>query len=102
MVPVCEFEEAYNLQAAKVIKPVMGEMPLLLVGGLRRLAHIEAHIEKNYTDFISMSRPFNREPSLVKRFKEGKAEEASCISCNKCFAAVFNNIRLNCYVKGIP
>lgn len=102
MVPLCEFEEAYNLQAAKIIKPVMGEIPLLLVGGLRRLSHIEELIEKNYTDFISMSRPFNREPFLVKRFKEGKAEEASCISCNKCFAAVFNNIPLNCYVKGIP
>lgn len=102
MVPLCEFEEAYNLQAAKIIKPVMGEIPLLLVGGLRRLSHIEELIEKNYTDFISMSRPFNREPFLVKRFKEGEVEEASCISCNKCFAAIFNNIPLNCYVKGIP
>jgi 2,4-dienoyl-CoA reductase-like NADH-dependent reductase (Old Yellow Enzyme family) len=102
MAPICEFEEAYNLQAAKIIKPVMGEIPLLLVGGLRRLSHIEELIENNYADFISMSRPFNREPFLVKRFKEGKSEEASCISCNKCFAAVFNNIPLNCYVKGIP
>ncbi len=102
LVPLCKFEEAYNFQAAKIIKPVMGEIPLLLVGGLRRLSHIEELIEKNYTDFISMSRPFNREPFLVKRFKEGKAKEASCISCNKCFAAVFNNIPLNCYVKGIP
>jgi len=102
LAPQCEFEEAYNLQAAKLIKPVMGKIPLLLVGGLRRFSHIEALIEKNYTDFISMSRPFIREPGLVKRFKEGKTEEASCISCNKCFAAIFNNIPLNCYVNGIP
>ena len=102
MMPLCAFEEAYNLQAAKIIKPVMGKIPLLLVGGLRRLSHIEELIEKNYTDFISMSRPFNKEPFLVKSFKEGKVEEASCISCNKCFAAIFNNIPLNCYVKGIP
>jgi 2,4-dienoyl-CoA reductase-like NADH-dependent reductase (Old Yellow Enzyme family) len=102
LAPLCEFEEAYNLKAAKIIKPVMGEIPLLLVGGLRRLAHIEALIEKNYTDFISMSRPFIREPGLVKRFKEGNTEEASCISCNKCFAAIFNHIPLNCYVNGIP
>jgi len=102
MMPLCAFEEAYNLQAAKIIKPIMGKIPLLLVGGIRRLSHIKELIEKNYTDFISMSRPFNREPFLVKRFKEGKSEEASCISCNKCFAAIFNNIPLNCYVKGIP
>ena len=102
MVHLCEFEEAYNLAAAKLIKPVLGEIPLLLVGGIRRFSHIEELIEKNYTDFISMSRPFNREPFLVKKFKEGESDEATCISCNKCFAAVFNNILLNCYVKGIP
>ncbi len=98
----CKFEEAYNLGAAKVIKPVLGDIPLLLVGGLRRLSQIEALIEENSADFISMSRPFNREPSLVKRFKGGKATEASCISCNKCFAAIFNEIPLHCYVNGIP
>ena len=102
LAPLCEFEEAYNLQAARLIKPIMGEIPLLLVGGLRRLAHIDMLIAKNYTDFISMSRPFVREPGLVKRFKEGKSEEAACISCNNCFAAIFNNIPLHCYVKGIP
>ena len=98
----CKFEEAYNLRAAQIIKPVLGDIPLLLVGGLRRLSQIEAFIEKNTADFISMSRPFNREPSLVKRFKEGKVTEASCISCNRCFAAIFNEIPLNCYVSGIP
>ena len=102
LMPACKFEEAYNLQAAEMIKPVMEKIPLLLVGGLRRLSHIEELIKKKYTDFISMSRPFNREPFLLKKFKEGKAEEASCTSCNKCFAAVFNNIPLNCYVNGIP
>ena len=98
----CKFEEAYNFGAANIIKPVLGDVPLLLVGGLRRLSQIEALIEDNNADFISMSRPFNREPSLVKRFKEGKAKEASCISCNKCFAAIFNEIPLHCYVNGIP
>jgi 2,4-dienoyl-CoA reductase-like NADH-dependent reductase (Old Yellow Enzyme family) len=99
---VCNFEEAYNLGAAQIIKPVLGDIPLLLVGGLRRLSQIEALIEKNTADFISMSRPFNREPSLAKRFKEGQTTEASCISCNRCFAAIFNEIPLHCYVNGIP
>ena len=81
---------------------VLGDIPLLLVGGLRRLSQIEALIEENSADFISMSRPFNREPSLVRRFKEGKATEASCISCNKCFAAIFNEAPLHCDVNGIP
>jgi 2,4-dienoyl-CoA reductase-like NADH-dependent reductase (Old Yellow Enzyme family) len=102
MAAPCKFEEAYNLGAARLIKPVLGVIPLLLVGGMRRLPQIETLIEENSADFISMSRPFNREPSLVKRFKEGKATKASCISCNKCFAAIFNEIPLQCYVNGIP
>lgn len=102
MIPLCEFQEAYNLQAAKLIKPALGEAAMLLVGGLKRLSLMEELIEENYTDFISMSRALIREPFLVKNFKEGKAEEASCISCNKCFAAMFNNIPLNCYTNGIP
>ena len=102
MVSLCKFEEAYNLQAAKLIKPILGEAAMLLVGGLKKLSHFEELIEQNCTDFISMSRAFNREPFLVKSFYDGKTEEASCISCNKCFAAIFNNIPLNCYVNGIP
>lgn len=102
MVSLCKFEEAYNLHAAKLIKPILGETAMLLVGGLKRLQHFEELIEKNYTDFISMSRAFNREPFLVKSFYDGETGESSCISCNKCFAAIFNNIPLNCYAQGIP
>ena len=100
--PLCKFEEAYNLEAAKLIKPVLGEAAMLLVGGLKRLSHMEELIEKNHTDFISMSRAFIREPFLIKNFKEGKAGHASCISCNKCSAAMFNDIPLRCYANGIP
>lgn len=49
-----------------------------------------------------MSRPFIREPFLAKRMQQGKAKEAACISCNKCFAAVFNGLPLRCYVDGLP
>lgn len=100
--PQCSFVEAYNLAAAEIIKPELGEVPLMLVGGVRRLSHMAELVERNYTDLVSMSRPFIREPLLVKRFREGKADEASCISCNKCFAAVVNDLPLRCYVDGLP
>ncbi len=58
---------------------------------------MEEILEKRYVDFISMSRPFIREPLLVKRFKEGKDEVVSCVSCNKCLAAVANNMPVQCY-----
>jgi len=98
----CGFEEGYNLEAAKIIKPVLGEVPLILVGGMRKLSFMEELIEEKYADLISISRPFIREPFLVKKFKEGKAEEASCVSCNNCFAAICNNLPLRCYNEGLP
>jgi 2,4-dienoyl-CoA reductase-like NADH-dependent reductase (Old Yellow Enzyme family) len=90
-------QEGYNFEAAKIIKPVIGKVPLILVGGLRRLSYMEEILEKGDVDFISMSRPFIREPNLVKKFKEGKVDEASCVSCNKCLAAVANNMPVRCY-----
>jgi len=95
-------EEGYNLEAAKAIKPVMGAIPLFLVGGMRKAAHMEKLIEDKDADFISMSRPFIREPYIVKRIEEGKTDSVSCVSCNKCFAAVANEMAVRCYNKGFP
>jgi 2,4-dienoyl-CoA reductase-like NADH-dependent reductase (Old Yellow Enzyme family) len=97
-----DLEEGYNLEGAKMIKPVLGNRPLLLVGGMRTVAHMEEVLENNYADFISMSRPFIREPSLVNRIKEGKMDKVSCVSCNRCLAAVPNELPIYCYNKGFP
>ncbi|MCB2148330.1 MAG: NADH:flavin oxidoreductase [Deltaproteobacteria bacterium] len=100
--PANRFKEAYNLDAALTIRPVMKGVPLILVGGMRRLSQMEKTVSRGVADMISMSRPFIREPSLVRRFSEGKATEAACISCNRCFAAMFNTIPVRCYQKGRP
>jgi 2,4-dienoyl-CoA reductase-like NADH-dependent reductase (Old Yellow Enzyme family) len=94
-----DLEEGYHLQAAKTIKPVLGEIPLVLVGGMRTVSYMEEIIEKGYADFISMSRPFVREPVLVKRIEAGKTDRASCVSCNKCLGAIANRMPLRCYCK---
>ena len=95
-------EEGYNLEAAKMIKPALGNVPLILVGGMRRVSHMEEVLENNYADFISMSRPFIREPSLANKIKEGKTDKASCVSCNRCLAGITNNLPVYCYNKGFP
>jgi len=73
-----------------------------LVGGLRNKTFMEGLIKDNHTDFISMSRPFIREPFLVKNIKEGKQESAACISCNRCLAAIPNDYPIRCYAKKFP
>ena len=96
------FEEAYNLEAAKMIKPVLGAIPLFLGGGLRRVAHMQEIVEKKYVDGVSMARPFIREPFIIKRIREGKADVVACVSCNRCFAAIPNMLPVQCYNKGFP
>ncbi len=92
----------YHLAAAEKIKPVIGNVPLLLVGGVRKLAQMSNIIEEGKADMISMCRPFIREPHLVKRFASGKTNEAGCVSCNNCLLAVRQGLSLKCYVKGVP
>lgn len=94
-----DLEEGYNIQAAKLIKPVINGIPLSIVGGFRRRVHMEEVIDKGFTDMISMSRPFIREPNIVKKFSEGKTDRVACISCNKCLAGVANGLKVRCYSK---
>jgi 2,4-dienoyl-CoA reductase-like NADH-dependent reductase (Old Yellow Enzyme family) len=102
MVGKFDLEQPYNLEAAKMIKPVLGKTPLFVVGGLRKVAQMKETLEKQYADCISMSRPFIREPFIVKKIREGKAEAVACVSCNRCLAAVPNNMPVQCYNKGFP
>jgi 2,4-dienoyl-CoA reductase-like NADH-dependent reductase (Old Yellow Enzyme family) len=92
--------ERYNVEASRMIRPVIGKIPLISVGGWRSVGAMEETINNGDADFISMCRPFIREQSLVKKIREGKTERASCTSCNKCLAALANNMPVQCYVKG--
>jgi 2,4-dienoyl-CoA reductase-like NADH-dependent reductase (Old Yellow Enzyme family) len=91
-----DLEEAYNLPAAKVVKPALGDVPLILVGGMRRLSHMEEVLQEGSADLISLSRPFIREPDLARKLESGQ-EEAACVSCNKCFAAMIADKPIRCF-----
>ncbi|MBN2027242.1 MAG: NADH:flavin oxidoreductase [Actinobacteria bacterium] len=97
MVGKFDFKEGYNLADARVIKSAIGDVPFILVGGLRRLSHMEEMVEKGYADFIALCRPLIREPTLVRKFEQGTADESTCASCNRCFAAVVHDKPLRCY-----
>ena len=97
-----DLEEGYNLEAARVIKPAIGDTPLVLVGGMRTVRHMEEVLENNEADFISMSRPFIRDPLLVRKIKEDKLDRVTCVSCNRCMAAIPNDLPVYCYNKKFP
>jgi len=79
-----ESGEGYFISAASSIKAAV-RIPVSGLGGIRTLAVAERFIADGLVDLISMSRPFIRDPGLVRAFRTGKAVKSSCISCNKCF-----------------
>ena len=95
----CAFVEAYNLEAAKTIRPFAGDIPLISVGGWRSVRRMEEAIERREVDLISMCRPFIRDPRLVRKIREGGIAEASCTSCNMCLAALAKGMPVQCYMN---
>jgi 2,4-dienoyl-CoA reductase-like NADH-dependent reductase (Old Yellow Enzyme family) len=95
-------QEGYNMNAAERIRPVLDATRLMVVGGMRSVACMEKAVASGAADFISMSRPFIRDPFLVKRIREKKIDRVSCVSCNRCFAAVPNELPVYCYNKKFP
>jgi 2,4-dienoyl-CoA reductase-like NADH-dependent reductase (Old Yellow Enzyme family) len=78
-----EADEGYFVESAARIKKAVG-VPVFGLGGIRTLAAAERMVAGGRVDLISMSRPFIRDPYLVKHFREGSVTKSECISCNKC------------------
>lgn len=71
----------YAIRIRKEIKPT----PMALVGGFKSINTMRRAFEQDITDMISMSRPFIREPDLIKKLKSGQ-KESTCIRCDACRA----------------
>jgi 2,4-dienoyl-CoA reductase-like NADH-dependent reductase (Old Yellow Enzyme family) len=79
-----EADEGYFVENAARIKKAVG-VPVFGLGGIRTLAAAEKIVAEGRADLVSLSRPFIRDPFLVKHFREGLVAKSECISCNKCF-----------------
>ncbi len=90
--------EAYFLTNAERLRKET-KIPLILVGGIRSPERINAILESGVAQMVSMSRPFIREPGLLRRWKEGDSAPARCISCNLCLRNVFEG-PVKCHQKG--
>ena len=72
------------------------KIPIIMVGGLRSFALMEEIVEKGEADYVSLCRPFIREPGIVNVWKSGDYRRAACISCNRCFKALRNGEVTHC------
>ena len=91
-------KEAYNLGPALEIKKQVN-CPVMVVGGFRSCEVIEKTLRDNDISYISMSRPFIREPGLVLRWLQGDRRPARCISCNGCFKPGLEEGGIYCVVE---
>jgi len=93
-----EEKEAYFREAAKVFKPKL-HVPLILVGGIRSFQVAERFVEEGYADYISMSRPFIREPDLINRWASGDLRKSTCLSDNLCRGPLMEGKGIYCVVE---
>lgn len=90
--------EAYYREWCLEIKNQV-EVPIMMVGGLRTFKLMEEVVQNREADFISLSRPLIREPSIINDWKEDIHHRAECISCNKCLKELIRGETLKCMMQ---
>jgi 2,4-dienoyl-CoA reductase-like NADH-dependent reductase (Old Yellow Enzyme family) len=90
--------EAYFREEAQKLHDAVS-LPLILVGGNRSFEVADLLIADGTADYISMSRPFIREPELIRRWQEGDLRKAECISDNLCFTPALEGRGVYCVTR---
>ena len=93
-----EDKEAYFKDDAQAFKRDL-DIPLILVGGMRSFSVAERLLDDGGADYISMSRPFIREPDLINRWKSGDLSRAACKSDNLCFKPAMKGDGIYCVTE---
>ncbi len=75
--------EAYYRPYAQAVKQSV-DIPVILIGGMRRTETMAEVIDSGDADFIAMARPFIREPDIAKQIAAGRRGMVDCVSCNIC------------------
>jgi 2,4-dienoyl-CoA reductase-like NADH-dependent reductase (Old Yellow Enzyme family) len=76
-------EEAYLLPLARTIRQAVS-VPVMIVGGLRSRDVMERMLSEEQMTFVSLCRPFIRQPDLAKKMEAGELDRVTCTSCGRC------------------
>jgi len=93
-----EGDEAYFKAEARAFKERIS-LPIILVGGIRSFAVAEGLVNDNIADYLSMCRPFIREPGLINRWRSGDLRKATCLSDSKCLRPALAGKGIYCVVE---
>jgi len=95
------FKEAFFLPEAAAIKRTV-KSPVIAVGGIRDRCTMEGGLESGQADFISMCRPFIRQPNLVNQMEKGDPDPIFCTNCNRfSFEVLVHQNLLRCYNSNV-
>jgi 2,4-dienoyl-CoA reductase-like NADH-dependent reductase (Old Yellow Enzyme family) len=90
------FAPVYNLPFAVLAREATN-IPIICVGGFRSYEEVNRAIQDNRIDFVSLCRPFIREPALVMRWQKDPNYRSSCTSCNRCAIMCDSGQPTHCY-----
>jgi 2,4-dienoyl-CoA reductase-like NADH-dependent reductase (Old Yellow Enzyme family) len=93
-----EKDEAYFQSEARAFKKQI-DIPIILVGGIRSFPVVERLVNAHMADYISMCRPFIREPGLINRWQSGDLNKATCLSDSKCLRPALAGKGVYCVVE---
>jgi 2,4-dienoyl-CoA reductase-like NADH-dependent reductase (Old Yellow Enzyme family) len=94
-----EVAEAIFAGHAVKIREATKPTTMALVNGIRSLSCMQALLDKGLADLISMSRPFVREPDIIRKLEKGQTE-VTCTSCGDCSSRdVFGKEMLRCHLE---
>jgi 2,4-dienoyl-CoA reductase-like NADH-dependent reductase (Old Yellow Enzyme family) len=77
-------QQAYYRPFARELKKIC-EIPVILVGGIRTADVMSDVIGSGDADFLSLARPFIRQPDLPHQLAAGQ-QGVACVSCNMCLS----------------
>lgn len=89
--PEYPFEEAFFLPMARQFRAALS-MPLILLGGINELRTVEGALAEGF-DLVAMGRALLRQPDLVNRLADGRAQAGLCVHCNKCMPTIYSGTR---------
>jgi 2,4-dienoyl-CoA reductase (NADPH2) len=99
MQPKIEFQPMYLLEHSRKVRAAV-TMPLAYLGGVKSLEGVKQAMNDGF-DFIVMGRALIHDPDLVNQFRDGRASESGCTSCNRCVVSMYTPGGTTCVIKGL-
>jgi 2,4-dienoyl-CoA reductase-like NADH-dependent reductase (Old Yellow Enzyme family) len=93
-----EEDEAYLAGLSGYFRGTI-RIPVITVGGIRSPQVIEKILSQGLADYVALSRPFIREPDLIKRWKSGDLRKSACVSCNGCYETGLQGLGISCKLE---